>query len=47
MRLIQCKIINRLDAGAQACDCNTTVVGSIPKRGNELLFRFSEDTLEI
>ena len=29
---------NRRDPGAQGCDCNPTVMGSIPSQGNELLF---------
>ena len=28
----------RRGTGAQGCDCNMTVVDSIPTRGNELLF---------
>ena len=30
--------VGRRGAGAQGCDCNATVVGSIQTRGNELLF---------
>ena len=29
---------NRRGAGAQGCECNATVVGSIPTRVKELLF---------
>ena len=39
MRKINNYIIEAVrGAGAQRCDCNVTVVGSIPIRGNSLLF---------
>ena len=31
--------LGRRGAGAQECDCNVTVVGTIATGGNELLFR--------